>query len=104
MAEDRSPPQAAPRPLSPAYQGIYQVQPLPFDPTTLPGLSEQLLVSHHQNSSGGTVRRLNQLQQQLGRLPHDAPPYRIGSRKREDLIATNSMLLHACYFGNLGGD
>jgi len=42
--------------------------------------------------------------QKLGRLPHDAPPYQMGSLKREELIATNSMLLHEGYFGNLGGD
>jgi superoxide dismutase, Fe-Mn family len=65
MAEDRSQRQAALLPLAPAYQGTYQVQPLPFDPTKLAGLSEKLLVSHHQNNYGGAVRRLNQIQQQL---------------------------------------
>jgi len=104
MAEDRPQHEVSPHPLAPAYQGTYQVQPLPFDATKLPGLSEKLLISHHQNNYGGAVRRLNQIQQQLGRLPHDAPPYQMGSLKREELIATNSMLLHECYFGNLGGD
>jgi Fe-Mn family superoxide dismutase len=50
------------------------------------------------------VKRLNLIQQQLGHLPKDAPPYQTGSLKREELIATNSMLLHELYFGNLGGD
>src|SRR5215471_19287206 len=104
MAEDRPPPQASSLPLPLAYQGAYQVQPLPFDPTKLTGLSEKLLVSHHQNNYGGAVRRLNQIQQQLGHLPPDAPPYQRGSLKREELIATNSMILHEFYFGNLGGD
>jgi len=104
MAEDRPPPQVSSLPLPLAYQGAYQVQPLPFDPTKLTGLSEKLLVSHHQNNYGGAVRRLNQIQQQLGHLPPDAPPYQRGSLKREELIATNSMLLHESYFGNLGKD
>ncbi len=50
------------------------------------------------------MKRLNLIQQQLGQLPKDAPPYQIGSLKREELIATNSMLLHEFYFGGLGGD
>ncbi len=37
------------------------------------------------------------------RLPQDVPPYQWGSLKREELIATNSMVLHEFYFGNLGG-
>jgi Fe-Mn family superoxide dismutase len=50
------------------------------------------------------VKRLNLTQQQLGQLPKDAPPYQTGSLKREELMATNSMVLHEFYFGNLGGD
>jgi hypothetical protein len=37
-------------------------------------------------------------------MPKDAAPYQIGALKREELIATNSMILHELYFGNLGGD
>jgi Fe-Mn family superoxide dismutase len=92
---------ASPKP--PAYRGEHAIQPLPFDPTKLKGLSEKLLVSHHQNNYGGAVKRLNLIEQQLGSLPADAPPYQVGSLKREELIATNSMLLHELYFGNLGG-
>src|SRR6266481_7795917 len=88
----------------PAYRGSHEPKPLPFDPSKLRGLSEKLLRSHHENNYLGAVKRLNLIQQQLGRLPHDAPPYQMGSLKREELIATNSMLLHECYFGNLGGD
>jgi Fe-Mn family superoxide dismutase len=28
----------------------------------------------------------------------------MGALKREELVATNSMILHVCYFANLGGD
>jgi Fe-Mn family superoxide dismutase len=88
----------------PAYRGENQIKPLPFNPSKLPGLSEKLLVSHHQNNYSGAVRRLNQIQQQIGSLPKDAPPYQMGSLKREEIVATNSMILHEFYFGNLGGD
>jgi Fe-Mn family superoxide dismutase len=50
------------------------------------------------------VKRLNLIQQQLGSLPADAPPYQYGSLKREELIANNSMVLHELYFANLGGN
>jgi Fe-Mn family superoxide dismutase len=90
--------------LSPAYRGRHQPKPLPFDPTKLRGLSEKLLRSHHENNYTGAVKRLNLIQQQLGQLPKDAQPYQMGSLKREELIATNSMVLHELYFGNLGGD
>ena len=90
--------------LPPAYRGDHQPAPLPFDPAKLRGLSEKLLRSHHENNYTGAVKRLNLIQRQLGQLPKDAPPYQVGSLKREELIAANSMLLHEAYFGNLGGD
>jgi Fe-Mn family superoxide dismutase len=89
------------RPL--AYRGEHQPRPLPFDPAKLPGLSEKLLTSHHQNNYTGAVKRLNLIEQQIGAVPKNAAPYQMGSLKREELIATNSMLLHEAYFGNLGG-
>src|SRR5215475_2648213 len=88
----------------PAYRGNHQAKPLPFDPTKLRGLSEKLLRSHHENNYTGAVKRLNLIQQQLGQIPKEAPPFQTGALKREELIATNSMLLHELYFGNLGGD
>src|SRR5262245_36515641 len=87
-----------------AYRGAHEVKALPFDPAKLKGLSEKLLVSHHDNNYGGAVKRLNLIEQQLGGLPKDAAPYQTGALKREELIATNSMILHEFYFGNLGGD
>lgn len=90
--------------LPPAYRGSHQPKPLPFDPAKLRGLSERLLRSHHDNNYTGAVKRLNLIQQQLGRVPKDAPPYQVGSLKREELIAANSMVLHELYFENLGGD
>src|SRR5262245_60775175 len=87
----------------PAYRREHQCKTLPFDPAGLTGLSEKLVRSHHENNYGGAVKRLNLIEQQLGTLPKDAAPYQMGSLKREELIATNSMLLHEAYFANLGG-
>jgi len=94
----------APAQRPPAYRGEHAVKPLPFDPAKLKGLSEKLLTSHHQNNYAGAVKRLNLIQQQLGSLPADAAPYQVGSLKREELLATNSMLLHDLYFANLAGN
>jgi len=83
-----------------------QVRPqaLPFDPATLPGLSEKLLRSHHQNNYGGAVSRLNAIRAQLSGLDFaSAPGFALNGLKREELIASNSMLLHELYFASLGG-
>ncbi|MEP6656361.1 MAG: Fe-Mn family superoxide dismutase [Betaproteobacteria bacterium] len=82
-----------------------RIQDLPFDPAALRGLSEQLLRSHHQNNYGGAVKRLNAIREQLAALRFStAPGFQLNGLKREELIATNSMLLHELYFGGLGGD
>ena len=82
-----------------------QTQALPFDPATLRGLSTKLLASHHQNNYGGAVMRLNALRTQLAATPFaSAPGFVLNGLKREELIATNSMLLHELYFASLGGD
>ncbi len=78
---------------------------LPFDPAGLRGLSERLIVSHHQNNYAGAAKRLNAIRAQLAALPFSqAPGFQLNGLKREELIATNSVLLHELYFANLGGD
>jgi len=84
--------------------GGWQIKPLPFDPKKLKGLSERLLVSHHDNNYAGAARRIGQIQQMLSSLPNNAPGFQIKGLKMEELIATNSAILHEEYFGNLGGD
>jgi Fe-Mn family superoxide dismutase len=80
-----------------------RIQNLPFEPAALTGLSEKLLRSHHQNNYGGAVKRLNAIRSALKSLsPADAPGFLVNGLKREELIATNSMLLHELYFGSLG--
>ncbi len=82
-----------------------RIQPLPFEPSALPGLSAKLLASHHQNNYGGAVKRLNAIRTQLAATPFgSAPGFQLNGLKREELIATNSMLLHELYFSSLGGD
>jgi superoxide dismutase, Fe-Mn family len=82
-----------------------KIQALPFDPAALSGLSPKLLTSHHQNNYGGAVKRLNVIRTQLAATAFTAAPgFQLNGLKREELIATNSMLLHELYFGSLGGD
>jgi Fe-Mn family superoxide dismutase len=82
-----------------------RIQALPIDPATLRGLSSKLITSHHANNYGGAVRRLNAIRAQLAALSFaTAPGFQINGLKREELIATNSMLLHELYFASLGGD
>jgi Fe-Mn family superoxide dismutase len=88
----------------PAAPSGWPIRPLPFDPKGLKGLSEKLLVSHHDNNYAGAVRRLGQIQQMLAALPANAPGFQVKGLKMEELIATNSAILHEEYFGNLGGD
>jgi Fe-Mn family superoxide dismutase len=82
----------------------YQVKPLPFDPAKLRGISEKLIVSHHDKNYAGAVKRLGVLEDKIAGLPADAAPFQMGSLKREVLIAMNSMIMHEYYFDNLGGD
>src|SRR5215831_15193499 len=82
-----------------------RIQPLPFDVTALCGLSERLIGSHHQNNYGGAVKRLNAIRARLsGSAFSTLPGFELNGLKREELIATNSMLLHELYFSGLGGD
>lgn len=82
-----------------------QALPLPYAPGAIPGLSERLLSSHHQNNYGGAVKRLNAIRAQLAATPFATTPgYQLNGLKREELIAANSLLLHELYFASLGGD
>ena len=81
----------------------YKTIPLPFDPKQIKGMSEKILISHYENNYGGAVKRLNAIAEQLAGLDYDtAPVFLINGLKREELIATNSMILHEVFFGGLG--
>jgi Fe-Mn family superoxide dismutase len=80
-----------------------QPKALPFDPKAVPGLSEKLLVSHHDNNYVGAVNRLGAIQAEFAALdPATVPGYRINGLKREELLAWNSMVLHEVYFAGFG--
>ncbi|MBX3502922.1 MAG: superoxide dismutase [Alphaproteobacteria bacterium] len=82
----------------------YAIRKLPFAPDSIAGLSEKLLVSHHQNNYSGAVKRLNAITAQLGTLDMaTAPTFVLNGLKREELLAANSMILHELYFEMLGG-
>jgi Fe-Mn family superoxide dismutase len=81
----------------------YEMKPLACDPARLNGLSEKIVVSHYENNYGGAVKRLNAITQKLAELDWgSAPVFVINGLKREELIASNSMILHELYFESLG--
>jgi superoxide dismutase, Fe-Mn family len=88
----------------PAFRGQHPIQPLPFNPARLNGLSEKLLVSHHDNNYAGAVRNLNRVEQELATVNKDTPAFMVGGLRQNELTFRNSMTLHEAYFGNLGGD
>jgi Fe-Mn family superoxide dismutase len=81
----------------------YQPKPLPFDAKTIPGFSERILVSHHDNNYVGAVTRLGAIEAQVAQLDPAAPGFTVNGLKREELLAMNSMILHELYFSSLGG-
>ena len=83
----------------------YEMKPLGCNPAKLKGLSEKLIVSHYENNYGGAVKRLNAITAQLDSLDFaTAPVFVINGLKREELIASNSMILHELYFDGLGAE
>lgn len=80
-----------------------EMKPLTCDPTRLADLSEELIVSHYENNYGGAVKRLNAISGQLAGLDMaSVPGFVLNGLKREELIATNSVVLHEVYFDSLG--
>jgi len=89
-------PSAAPAPQPSPAAGL--------DPKKLPGLSEKLLVSHHDNNYGGAVKNLNKVEEELSKVGRDTPGFTVAGLEAAKLKFTNSMILHELYFENLGGD
>ena len=83
----------------------YAIKPLACNPTRIKGMSEKLIVSHYENNYGGAVNRLNAITAQLAELDFEkAPGFVINGLKREELIASNSMILHELFFASLGDE
>src|SRR5437763_7517906 len=81
----------------------YTLKPLACDPTRIKGMSERLIVSHYEHNYGGAVNRLNAITAHLAELDFaTAPGFLINGLKREELIASNSMILHELFFASLG--
>ena len=81
----------------------YAMKPLSCDPARVRGMSEPLIISHYENNYGGAVKRLNAIEEQLAALDYaKAPGFLINGLKREELIASNSMILHELFFDGLG--
>ncbi len=84
--------------------GKHVIAPLPFDPKKLKGLSERLLVSHHENNYGGALKNLNKVEDEIVRTTKDTPLFTVSGLRERELTFGNSVVLHELYFGNLGGD
>src|SRR3954466_15960786 len=83
----------------------YTMKPLACDPTRIKGMSEKLLVSHYENNYGGAANRLNAIPAQLAELDFaKAPGFVINGLKREELMASSSMILHELFFASLGDE
>jgi Fe-Mn family superoxide dismutase len=80
------------------------LKPLPFKPGKLKGLSEKLLVSHHQNNYGGALKNLIKVEGELSRVTRDTPGFAVHGLKERELTFRNSVTLHEAYFASLGGD
>ena len=83
---------------------MHAVKSLPFNPARLRGLSEKLIVSHHENNYAGAVKNLNRTEEELARVTKDTPPLLVAALKERELTFANSATLHELYFGNLGGN
>src|SRR5688572_7924067 len=97
----KAPPAPATKPIA---AGSNKVVPLAFDPAKLPGLSEKLLTSHHQNNYGGAVKNLNAVELELDKVTKDTPGFQVNALRERELTYANSVYLHEAYFQNLGGD
>lgn len=88
----------------PALSGSNVVVPLAFNPSSLKGLSERLITSHHEKNYGGAVKNLNRVEQDLSAVDKDTPPLLVAALRERELTFRNSKTLHEAYFANLGGD
>jgi Fe-Mn family superoxide dismutase len=108
VARAQTKPAAAPAPSSSprgsGEPGKHAVEPLPFNAASLKGLSEKLIVSHHDNNYAGAVKNLNRTEEELSRVTKDTPAFIVGGLKQSELTFRNSATLHELYFENLGGD
>lgn len=83
----------------------YVMKPLSCDPNRIRGMSERMIISHYENNYGGAVKRLNLIDEKLAELDYaNVPGFLVNGLKREQLIATNSMILHEVFFDSIGDE
>src|ERR1051325_8758745 len=87
-----------------AFAGRHQPVPLPFDPAKLAGLSERMIVSHHDNNYAGAVKNLNKCEEQIAATNKDTPGFVVHGLRERELLFSNSLIMHEHYFANLGGN
>ncbi len=58
-----------------------EIVPIAVRPSTLSGISEQMVVSHYENIYGNSVRMLNSVRRELAALHAGTPPYRLRGLK-----------------------
>ena len=102
-AADKSKPAPANGLPTPLAVGQHEPRPLPFDPRKLKGISEAMIVSHHDNNYAGAVKNLNKVEGELASINKDTPGFVVSGLRERELTFTNSLVLHEKYFGNLGG-
>ena len=90
--------------FAPVAPGGHKPVPLPFNPAKLPGLSEKLLTSHHDNNYAGAVKNLNAVELELDKVTKETPGFLVAGLRERELTYANSAYLHERYFENLGGD
>ncbi|HEX8115120.1 MAG TPA: Fe-Mn family superoxide dismutase [Kofleriaceae bacterium] len=90
--------------FAPVAPGGHKPVPLPFNPAKLPGLSEKLLTSHHDNNYAGAVKALNLVELELDKVTKETHGFLVAGLRERELTYANSAYLHERYFENLGGD
>lgn len=88
--------------MKPLHPDVLVIHPLNHTPQQLSGLSEKMILSHYNNNYGGAVKRAKLIEEKIALLDSNANPFELGSLKREQMVALNSIILHEYYFDNLG--
>ncbi len=89
---------------TPPARGKHAPVALSFKASSLAGISEKMITSHHDKNYAGAVKNLNKVELDLAALKADAPGYVVAGLREKELTYFNSMVLHEHYFGNLGGN
>jgi Fe-Mn family superoxide dismutase len=104
ISDAASPGKQVSKAKTPPGLGKHEPAPLPFKASSLTGISEKMITSHHDKNYAGAVKNLNKVETDIAALKPDAPAYLVAGLRDKQLTYFNSMVLHEYYFGNLGGN